>query len=240
MTSAVDTANGSKAQLAHRWITERITDRTYRPGHRLVLAPIAAELGISVVPVREAIRLLEAEGLVTFTRNVGAQVAIIDPDRYTDAMEALGILEAAATALAAPLLDGPAVGRARSINAQLISCLPDPSRPDDFVPHDFTELNLRFHTVLFEQCPNAQLLADVHRGWQRLNTIRDSTFAVVPERARESVAEHERLLIMIENRSDPWQIERSARQHRLATLNAYRDHNAQHGQSTERTEGGAR
>ncbi|SDT30786.1 GntR family transcriptional regulator [Microlunatus soli] len=239
MISPVDTSAASKAELAHRWITERIADRTYRPGHRLVLAPIAAELGISVVPVREAIRLLEAEGLVTFTRNIGAQVAVIDPDRYTDAMETLGILEAAATALAAPLLDREDVERARRINAEMINSLPDPSHPDDFVPHDFTELNLRFHTVLFEQCPNAQVLADVHRSWQRLNTIRDSTFAVVPDRARESVAEHERLLIMIENRSDPWQIERSAREHRLATLHAYRDHNAR-ARSAEPTDGGTR
>lgn len=240
MTSQAATVTASKAQLAHRWITDRIADRTYGPGHRLVLAPIAAELGFSVVPVREAIRLLEAEGLVTFTRNIGAQVAIIDPARYTDAMETLGILEAAATALTAPLLNGHDVRRARRVNADMINCLPDPADPDDFEPHRFTELNLRFHTVLFERCPNAQLLADVHRSWQRLNTIRDSTFAVVPDRARDSVTEHEQLLIMIENRSDPWQIERSARLHRLATLTAYRDHNAQCSQSTGRIEGGTR
>ena len=45
---------------------------------RLVLSSIAEELGFSVVPVREAIRRLEAEGLVTFERNVGATVAAID------------------------------------------------------------------------------------------------------------------------------------------------------------------
>ena len=46
---------------------------TYGPGYRLVLGTIAKDLGISVVPVREAIRRLEAEGLVTFERNVGAR-----------------------------------------------------------------------------------------------------------------------------------------------------------------------
>ena len=52
------------------------------PGYRLVLGAIAAELDVSAVPVREAIRLLEAEGLVSFERNVGAQVAMIDPAAY--------------------------------------------------------------------------------------------------------------------------------------------------------------
>ena len=52
------------------------------PGYRLVLGSIAKDLGFSVVPVREAIRRLEAEGLVKFERNVGATVAGIDPTEY--------------------------------------------------------------------------------------------------------------------------------------------------------------
>src|SRR3954453_246331 len=83
----------SKSHVAYEWIKEAITSGRYAPGYRLVLAPIATELGISVVPVREAIRLLEAEGFVTFERNVGARVALIDEAEYVDAMEALAVIE---------------------------------------------------------------------------------------------------------------------------------------------------
>lgn len=51
----------SKAQRSYRYIRERINDGRYVPGFRLVLGQIAKELDVSVVPVREAIRLLEAE-----------------------------------------------------------------------------------------------------------------------------------------------------------------------------------
>ncbi len=66
-----------------------------------MLGSIANELDMSVVPVREAIRQLEAEGLVTFERNVGAHVSMVDDSQYRFSMQALSILEGAATALAA-------------------------------------------------------------------------------------------------------------------------------------------
>ena len=55
----------SKSQQAYRWVKERIANQEFTPGYRLVLGTIAGELDMSVVPVREAIRQLEAEGLVT-------------------------------------------------------------------------------------------------------------------------------------------------------------------------------
>ena len=65
----------SKAQRAYQWLKQKIAEQEFTPGYRLVLSTIAQRLDMSVVPVREAIRRLEAEGLVTFRRNVGAQVA---------------------------------------------------------------------------------------------------------------------------------------------------------------------
>ena len=97
-------ATASKSQLAYEHLRERITRGGYGPGYRLVLDQLARELGMSVVPVREAIRRLEAEGLVTFERNVGARVAAIDPVDYRDACQTLAIVEAAAVALAQPHL----------------------------------------------------------------------------------------------------------------------------------------
>jgi DNA-binding GntR family transcriptional regulator len=205
----------SKSQLAYQWIAARIADRSFTPGFRLVLGQIARELDVSVVPVREAIRRLEAEGLVTFERNVGAQVAMLEETEYVHTMQTLSIIEGAATSLSAPYITSDDVARARSVNGAMAASL------DDFDPHAFTQLNLRFHAILFEHCPNPHILDLVHRGWSRMNALRDSTFSFVPGRARQSVAEHEALLALIESGADADDLERAARAHRSATLDAF-------------------
>lgn len=210
-----DAPAGSKSQQAYDAVKARIVEGTYTPGYRLVLGSIAKDLGFSVVPVREAIRRLEAEGLVKFERNVGATVAGIDPTEYLYTMQTLSIVEGAATALAAPLIDAVAIARARAVNEEMRECL------QHFDPDRFTRLNQDFHSVLFEHCPNPHILDLVHRGWNRLAALRSSTFRFVPGRARESVEEHEGLLRLIESGADADSIEKAARLHRSATLDAY-------------------
>ena len=204
----------SKAQRAYRYIRERIEDGRYSPGYRLVLDAIAKELGMSAVPVREAIRLLEAEQLVTFARNVGAQVAFMHEQEYLYTMQTLALVEGAATALSAPTIDVDRIARARAINDELTESL------SHFDPHRFTELNQAFHAVLFEDCPNPHVLDLVHRGWRRLTLLRHSVFGFVPGRAHESVKEHEGLLQLIETGAAPLEIELAARNHRTNTLDA--------------------
>ena len=212
----------SKSQQAYDAVKQRIVGGSYPPGHRLVLAAIAQDLGVSVVPVREAIRRLEAEGLVTFQRNVGATVAGIDPTEYLYTMQTLSLVEGAATALSAPLIGAGDIARARAVNEEMRAYL------QDFDPLRFTRLNQDFHAILFERCPNPHILDLVHRGWNRLASLRSSTFRFVPERARESVQEHEELLALISSGADATTIEWSARRHRGATLDAYLAHYSTH------------
>lgn len=206
---------GSKSEQAYRAIKARIVEGTYTPGYRLVLASIAKDLGFSVVPVREAIRRLEAENLVKFERNVGATVSGIDPTEYLYTMQTLSIVEGAATAMSAPLIDSMAIARARAVNAEMRECL------EHFDPVRFTRLNQDFHSILFEHCPNPHILDLVHRGWNRLASLRSSTFRFVPGRAHDSVDEHEALLRLIEASASADEIEKAARLHRSATLDAY-------------------
>ncbi|MFB2596211.1 GntR family transcriptional regulator [Herbiconiux sp. P17] len=215
-------SDSSKSERAYAFVKARIEDGSYTPGFRLVLGPIAKQLDISVVPVREAIRRLEAEGLVTFERNVGAQVAMVDEREYYYTMETLSLVEGAATALSARFVTPRDLARARDINAEMIDCL------EHFDPHRFTELNRAFHSVLFEHCPNPHVLDLVHRGWKRLAVLRDSTFSFVPGRARESVDEHEGLLRLIESAAPPLEIELAARAHRTRTLDALLSYQAAH------------
>lgn len=211
--STVESA--SKSQRAYDWIRQRISRREYGPGYRLVLGSVAQALDMSVVPVREAIRRLEAEGLVEFERNVGARVALVDREEYVNSMQTLGVVEGVATALSAPLLGASDLDRAETVNARLTALL------DDFDPIAFTRLNQDFHAVLFEPCPNPHILDLVHRGWARMQGLRDSTFAFVPGRAHESVQEHVEILELIRTAADPLEIELAARQHRWRTMNAY-------------------
>ena len=218
---AAAAASLSKSELAYRHIRARIEDGRFSPGYRLVLGQLAGELGISVVPVREAIRRLEAEDLVEFEKNVGAQVALLDPSAYEETMETLSLVEGYATATAAPRLTAGHLRRAREINARMRRGLAD------FDPGVHTRLNLEFHSVLFEECPNTHILDLVHRGWKRMSLLRESSFAFVPGRAPEAVDEHDEIVRLIEAGADAATIEHAAREHRLATLRAVLTHRAE-------------
>lgn len=214
-------ATESKSERAYALIRSRIDSGQYVPGYRLVLNTIATELDMSVVPVREAIRRLEAEQYVTFERNVGAQVSLIKETEYLHTMQTLALVEGAATGLAAPHITPEHIRRAREINETMRESL------SSFDPQAFTALNLEFHSVLFEVCPNPHILDLVHRGWNRMKVLRNSSFSFVPGRARESVEEHDTLLTLIEQGVDPLEIELAARNHRTTTLDAVLAHQAE-------------
>ncbi|MGO2745439.1 GntR family transcriptional regulator [Microbacterium sp.] len=214
----------SKSQQAYHWIKERISGQTYTPGYRLVLGSIAGDLDMSVVPVREAIRQLEAEGLVQFEHNVGARVSMVDDTQYRHSMEALSILEGSATALATRHLTADDLKLARAINAKMIETL------DHFNPSAFTQLNQEFHETLIAPCPNPRVRELVAVEMACLNRLRDSTFSFVPGRAHESVREHEQIVALIENGAPVDEIEHAARAHHTATLDAFltQEHTSTH------------
>ncbi|WP_291314910.1 GntR family transcriptional regulator [Corynebacterium sp. UBA2622] len=218
MTTTQVPAGTSKTERAYDWIRERIRTREYEPGHRLVLSSIAESLDVSVVPVREAIRILEAEGMVTYEHNVGARVSILNRREYAETMETVAVLEAAATALASPHATDGDLAEAERINEEMKELI------NDFDAVAFTALNQQFHSALFRHCPNRRLVNLVLREWEELDRHRVSTFRYVPERAATSVAEHSQLIALIRAKASPDYIETVARQHRMATLKVYLDH----------------
>ena len=212
MTETVDI---SKSQRAYEWIRERITTGKFGPGYRLVLTSLATDLAMSVVPVREAVRALTAEGLVTFERNVGARVAMVDSSQYRDTMQVISVVESAATALAAPHLTEADLKRARELNEVMRSGLAD------FDSRLFSALNQEFHHLLYAKCPNPRLLEIVEVEWARLGHLRDSIFTFVPGRAPESVCEHDELIVLIESGASVRDIEQAVRRHRTGSLAAF-------------------
>jgi DNA-binding GntR family transcriptional regulator len=204
----------SKSQRAYEWIRHRITGGVFGPGYRLVLSALAAELEMSAVPVREAIRRLTAEGLVTFEHQIGARVAMVDLEQYRHAMQVIGVVESAATALAAPYLTTGDLARARELNDVMRGGLLD------LDSRGFSALNQEFHHTLYARCPNPRLLEIVEMEWARLGHLRSSIFGVVPGRAPASVCEHDALLDLIGGGAELDAIEQAVRRHRNATLDA--------------------
>ncbi len=205
----------NKAQRVYRVLREAIVAGEYSPGYRLVLSRLADEYDVSPVPVREAVRRLEAQGLVSYTRNVGFEVTGVNQGDYVDAMQTLAYLEGAATSLAAPFITADDLEQAQELNDQMraIREHPDPVR--------FTELNGRFHLLLCSKCPNSHLLGLVQVEWGNLARIRRSTFTYVPDRAKASVDEHQDLLTMLRRGDDPADIEIAFRNHTLRTMNLF-------------------
>ncbi|MFI6350443.1 GntR family transcriptional regulator [Streptomyces sp. NPDC050560] len=204
----------SKSQTAYRWIRERIAAGTFGPGYRLVLSALATELSMSVVPVREAVRALTAEGLVVFERNVGARVAAVDGAQYRFAMQTISVLEGAATALAAPFLTRDDTARARELNDVVRHRLPD------IDPRVFREVNQELHRTLYAKCPNPRLLALIHAEWMRLGHLHGSLSHIAPGRAAAVVPEHAALIDLIESGAPAAEIERAAREHRAGSSTA--------------------
>lgn len=206
----------SKSELVYRELRDRIISGRITAGYRLVLDKIAKDLGVSTVPVREAIRRLEAEKLVTFTPNVGAEVASIDVHDYADAMQTLAVLEGVATALAAAHITREQLDQAGATNDQMRMLA-----EGNFDPRLFTDLNQRFHQQLCHACPNRYLNEILDREWERVSVIRRNTFAFEPVRSLTSVQEHDHILTLLRSGSGAEEVERAARAHKLRALNQF-------------------
>lgn len=93
----------TKADYAYGELRRRILDGDVGPGERLLLRQVAEELGISVMPVREAIKLLERDGLVTTESHRGATVTTISRHEILDTISMRMWLEVLAVREATPL-----------------------------------------------------------------------------------------------------------------------------------------
>ncbi|MFF8593932.1 GntR family transcriptional regulator [Streptomyces sp. NPDC015220] len=207
-------AKGSKAEVSYELLRSRILDGTYGPGYRLVLSQLARETGVSTIPLREALRRLQSDGLVEVVRNIGARVAVFDAAQVEHSLQVLARLEGYATAICAPHMTAGHIERSRKINARMTKAL------EDFDPASFTALNREFHFSIYEHCPDRHLVSLLEAEWARLDHMRRSTFTYVPGRARRSVTEHERMLELIETGATTQEIEQVACAHKIATADA--------------------
>ena len=202
----------NKQERTYEILRDRIHTGVYAPNARLNIDALARELGVSPIPVREALRRLEAQGWVQFKPNAGAIVSPVDATSWEQAMVALAVLEGAATAEAQRHLRASDFTRLRRLAADMQG-EQDPVR--------FGRLNRRLHEVIVTRCGNAWLLGLLRQTHDRLDLVRSTMFAYLPERAAEAAREHARLIELLEG-GDPAELERYARWHKLRTVEAYR------------------
>jgi DNA-binding GntR family transcriptional regulator len=203
----------NKQERTYQALRDRIHDGTYQPMDRLNIDALAREFEVSAIPVREALRRLEAEGWVQFKPNAGAVVAPVDATWWEQAMVSVAILEGAATAAAQPCLRKADLTRIRRIAGRMEEATGDPLR--------FSELNRELHGVIVSRCPNEYLLELLGQTYRRLDRVRRTMFVYLPERAAAAVGEHAHLIELLDS-GDPDEIERYARWHKLQTIEAYR------------------
>ena len=205
----------NKQERTYTVLRDRIHSGAFAPRARLNIDGLARELGVSAIPVREALRRLEAEGWVKFQPNVGAIVAPVDATAWEQQMVAVAILEGAATADAAAHLTSADLTRVKRLASEMEQVAAD----GDLAK--FSRLNRRLHAVIVARCANAYLLELLEQTNQRLDRLRDTMFTYLPERSKAAVGEHARLIELLQQ-GDAREVERYARWHKLQTVEAYR------------------
>jgi DNA-binding GntR family transcriptional regulator len=205
----------TKQERVYQAIRERILSGAYGPGYRVVIDALAEEFEVSGLPVREAIRRLEAEGLVIYRPNAGAQVAPADPGLFDEEMTVLAVLEGYGTALAAPCLGKAEIANLKEINAEMEHAM---AEMDSL---RFGRLNQDFHALIYENCPSTALVSMLRDVARRLDAIRRTVFVQIPYRGSASVAEHRELIDLIASGAPAERIEHAAREHKLNTVRSF-------------------
>jgi DNA-binding GntR family transcriptional regulator len=165
-------------------VTERVLDEVRRvilsgalpPGARVTQEQLADELAVSRAPVRQALLILEREGLVQSDRWHGAVVTPLDPSLIRDTYQFRGEVERFVASLlatrfdfdAAPLRDITAEGHEAAPIGDVLQLI---------------DVDLRFHTGLYDAVGN-QVLSEVMRGqWTHIRRVMGATLSLTGYRA---------------------------------------------------------
>ncbi len=169
-------------------IRGQILDGRLRPGERLVEDKLSVELGVSRVPVREALLGLAMEGLVRLEPRRGATVAEVTPEIVAELVEVRALLEGLNARLAAQRHDPEIVAQLREVLTRGNAAASTGGR--DLL----ARLNAEFHERLAEASRNS-VLSDVMRGLRERTSL---AFAINGgDRALEDWQEHAGILAAV-------------------------------------------
>jgi DNA-binding GntR family transcriptional regulator len=189
-----------------------ILDGTLKPGERLIEDRLAEQLGVSRNPIREAIRVLDAEGFLDVTVRRGSFIATLSAKQAADLFEVRLALEPLGARLAAQSASPEHIERMKALLTEA------QTTPDQHELDHLSNLHTELHSLIFEMTGNAYLIAIaipmVKRGqW----LLRQSA----PLRTPDAWSEHHGLIRAIEL-GDPDLAEAEARHHVLSVRSELR------------------
>ena len=168
------------------WLAERIISGEEAPGARLKETTVARRAGVSRSPVREALRILQSEGLVDITPRFGAQVARIGIDDVGQLYACRMLLEPPCARLAVEALDAGDVGELEVCRVHMENAVKDGDA------RRFLTENINYFRTLMIHCPNATLRELVELTWKK--AVRYwSIFARLPRYGLLSIEQHRTL-----------------------------------------------
>jgi DNA-binding GntR family transcriptional regulator len=142
---------------AYNLIRRRIVEGHFRPGERLVEARLAADLDCSRTPIREALRMLDSEGLVRSLPNRGASVRDLTAGHIRDLYEVRARLESLAAELAAVRATPDQIDRLAAADAEFADAVPRVDTDDVDSIRIILRLNDEFHLTMLEAAHNQRL-----------------------------------------------------------------------------------
>jgi DNA-binding GntR family transcriptional regulator len=214
MKERPEIADGAQPSLqgegAYCHLLNEIRTGDLAPGARLTEIELAERLAISRTPVREAIRRLEADGLVAHEPRVGARIRSLDYAEVMELYEMRNVLEGTAARMAARSASEVEIAELAATNDEMAAVPDDPPR--------LAALNRRFHLTLIDAARNRYLVKAVQSVHKTMLILGPTTLEAA-ERARTAVVEHAEVLAALTAR-DGAAAESAMRRHMEAAQRA--------------------
>ena len=176
-----------KSHAIYLALRERILSSDIEPGARLKLREIGNQYQTSDIPVREALRMLECDGLVETSPYVGARVTSLTAKEVAETYFIRSHLESIATGLAAERITDAELAELDALMAKMDDAVDAQDGPA------FSDLNREFHRTIVASCGNDMLRDLTMDIWQRHSGFQ-RVFRQVPERLAVSQREHEGIM----------------------------------------------
>ncbi len=176
-----------KSRSIYLALRERILSNDIEPGTRLVMRDVGNQYQASDIPVREALRMLERDGLVETAPYVGARVTTLTAKEVEETYFIRSHLESVATGLAADRITEDELAELDVLMTKMDAAVEAQDGPT------FSDLNREFHRGIIASCGNDMLRDLTMEIWQRHSGFQ-RVFRKVPERLRISQDEHEGIM----------------------------------------------
>ncbi|MFZ5943888.1 MAG: GntR family transcriptional regulator [Bacillota bacterium] len=177
----------TKTEMIYATLREAIVSGELKPGERIVIRKVAGDLGVSAIPVREAVKLLEAEGLLEVSAHSEVIVTKLSERDFKELSDIRVTLEAYATFLATKNMNIKLVRDLEQQLEKMEKCI----EREDF--RQYSKLNITFHQTIYDNSGNGQLKKLIQDLTARTDRAR-ALFAISPQRNLKSIEDHKAII----------------------------------------------